>query len=77
MDIIHACISLVPVPYLCLAFSIFKSLFATIQGVQWSEQQLRGLAISVAEVLRVLDGEIRNGSLTEHQISTEMDVFQT
>lgn len=77
MDLIYACLALVPVPGLCTAFSTFRSLVAAIGEAKWSSQQLCGLATSVAELLQILDGEIRKGKLSERQISAEMDSFQT
>jgi hypothetical protein len=77
MDIIDVCFALAPIPCLDRAFSIFRFIWDTIHRVQLGVRQLQALAISVAQLLRILDGEIRSGRLVESQISPEVDVLQT
>jgi hypothetical protein len=73
MDIIHDCISLVPVPYLRPAFSIFRSIWASIDEVQQSKEQLRVLADCIAHLLKTLDTEYRTGRLIKTKTSKALE----
>ncbi|KIM82420.1 hypothetical protein PILCRDRAFT_461876 [Piloderma croceum F 1598] len=72
MDIIQHCLSLVPVPYLAPAFSIFKFIWSTVDQVQASKQQLEVLAQSLAQLLKALNGEYRAGRLLQARTSTSL-----
>jgi hypothetical protein len=72
MDIIQHCLSLAPVPYLAPAFSIFKFIWSTVDQVQASKQQLEVLAQSLAQLLKVLNGEYRAGRLLQARTSTPL-----
>jgi hypothetical protein len=61
MDFISAWLSLVPVPCLGSAVSIFSYIWSAIQRVQLSKRQLNALATSIAQLLQTLDVEIRSG----------------
>lgn len=72
MDIVQQCLSLAPVPYLGLAFSVFRSIWSSVQQVQASKEQLRVLAISIAQLLKTLDAEYHSRKLTEAQTSAPL-----
>ena len=63
MDVIQHCLSLAPVPYLSPAFSIFKILWKSIQGVKSSREQLQVLASCISQLLCALEAEFRAGKL--------------
>ena len=44
MDIVQQRLSLAPVPYLELAFSVFRFIWSSVEQAQASKQQLRALA---------------------------------
>src|ERR1700729_3907350 len=75
MDIIHDCLSLVShaVPYLGLAFTLFKIIWSSVQQVQVSKQQLEVLAQSVAQLLNALDGAYRARRLLLARTSMPFD----
>jgi hypothetical protein len=58
-DVIAACLSLAPVPYLSTAYSIFKCLWSTVKRAQFSKQQLEALAFCVAQLLQTLNYELK------------------
>ena len=65
MDIIHECLSLAPVPYLGHAFSVLRFIWSSIQQIHASKQQLKALALSIAQLLRTLDREYCAGWLLQ------------
>lgn len=69
MDFIHHCTALVPVPYLNLAFSIFRSIWASIQAVKESTEQLRILTSCIAQLLKTLNEEYSAGRLVKDETS--------
>jgi hypothetical protein len=69
MDIIQSCLSLTPVPCLGLAFSVFRTIWTSVQQVQASKEQLLVLAYSSAQLLNVLDTQYRARRLLEDRTS--------
>ena len=65
MDIVHQCLSLVPVPYLAPAFSALRIIWSSIQHVRISEWQLQALTQSIAQLLETLEKEYSLGRLLE------------
>jgi hypothetical protein len=65
MDIVQHCLTLVPVPYLSAAFSLFKILWTSVQRVQLSKRQLQVLASSISELLNTLDAHYRAGRISQ------------
>jgi hypothetical protein len=76
MDIIDACLSLVPVPFLHFVWSAFKALHSSIEHAQWSQLQLLNLQMCIAQLLQTLDREIRKGHLVETNITSEVEDLQ-
>jgi hypothetical protein len=72
MDIIHQCLSLVPVPYLAPAFSVLKHIWSSVQQAQASKQQLKVLTQSIAQLLRTIDEEYRAQRLLKSRTSTPL-----
>lgn len=64
MDLIHDCLSLVPVPFLSVAFKIFKSIHSSVQQIQGNEAQLRALAQCVAQMLHCLNTQYETRQLS-------------
>ena len=69
MDIASFCLSFTPVPGLGKTFDIFKGICAAVEKAQWSKQQLKSLAFSVAKLLEALDPEIKSGRI-DHEASS-------
>ena len=65
MDIIQHALALTPVPGLSAAFSIFRYIWTSVQGVQASQQQLHCLASLIAQLLQTLDSQYRSGRLSD------------
>src|ERR1700683_295751 len=72
MDIIHQCLSLVPVPYLAPAFAALRFIWSSIEQAQTSKQQLKALAQSIAQLLQTLDGQYCARRLLEVQTSKSL-----
>jgi hypothetical protein len=64
MDLIHDCLSLVPVPYLSVAFKIFKSIYSSVQQIQANKAQLRALSQCVALMLQCLNTQYESRQLS-------------
>jgi len=73
MDIIQSCLALAPVPYLSTAFSIFAIIWQSVGQVQASNEQLEALSYSIAQLLKAIDGEYRQGRLQPAGTSTQLD----
>jgi len=69
MDIIHQCLSVVPVPYLAPAFAAFRFIWSSVEQAQASKQQLKALTQSVAQLLQTLHDQYRTGRLLETKTS--------
>jgi hypothetical protein len=69
MDIIHQCLSLVPVPYLAYAFSALRLIWSSVQQAQASKRQLDILSELVAQLLKTLNGQYRARRLLQVQTS--------
>lgn len=69
MDIIHHCLSLVPVPYLVPAFSALRFIWLSVEQAQASKQQLKALAETIANLLQTINGEYEAGRLVESKTS--------
>lgn len=65
MDIISSCLALTPVPYLGIVFSVFQFIYASIEQVQTSKEQLVALAQSAAQLLHTIDSQCRAGRLSQ------------
>lgn len=65
LDLIAACLSLVPVPYLDAAFTALGFIWQYVQQAQASKRQLKLLTQYIAELLHALDGEYRAGRLAK------------
>jgi len=70
MDIVQQRLSLAPVPYLELAFSVFRFIWSSVEQAQASKQQLRALAQAIAQLLSTLNREYRAGRLVQAKSST-------
>jgi hypothetical protein len=73
MDIIQSCLVLAPVPYLAPAFSIFKVIWESIDQIQASNEQLRTLSCSIAQLLSAINGEYRRGALKSEGTSEQLE----
>lgn len=76
MDIVHSCLSLVPVPDLSTAFTTFKFIWAMVEKVPASKQQLRALAQSIAQLLQTIHEEYQAGRLVRAKTSVVLDNFE-
>ncbi|KIM77033.1 hypothetical protein PILCRDRAFT_12389 [Piloderma croceum F 1598] len=72
MDVVHLCLSLTPVPGLGPAFSALRFIWSSIERANASKCQLEALAQSIAQLLKALDGEYRNGRLLQARTSTPL-----
>jgi hypothetical protein len=72
LDTIGACLQLAPVPYLGVAFAIFKSIWSTIDGIRWSKEQLLALAFCIAQLLQTLDRAYRSNRISLRTTSREI-----
>jgi citrate lyase beta subunit len=72
LDIVNACLSVVPVPGLSAIFEVFRALWSAIEAIEWSEQQLEALAFSIAQLLRTLNGGIQEGRIDLAYLSPEI-----
>jgi hypothetical protein len=72
MDIIHQCLSIVPVPYLAPAFAALRFIWSSVEQAQASKQQLKVLAQSIAQLLQTIDREYRARRLLESRTSTPL-----
>ena len=72
MDVVHLCLSVTPVPYLAPAFSALRSIWSSIESAKASKCQLEVLAQSIAQLLKALDGQYRNGRLVQARTSTPL-----
>ena len=72
LDTIGACVQLAPVPYLGVAFAIFKSIWSTIDSIRWSKEQLRALAFCIAQLLQTLDRAYRSHRISLRTTSQEI-----
>src|SRR5882762_2265916 len=69
MDIIHQCLSMVPVPYLTPAFAALRFIWSSVEQARASRQQLQALAQSIAQLLQTLHDQYRSGRLLEAKTS--------
>jgi len=69
MDIIHHCLSMVPVPYLAPAFAALRFIWSSVEQAQASRQQLQALAQSIAQLLQTLHNQYRAGRLRKSKTS--------
>jgi hypothetical protein len=69
MDIIHQCLSVVPVPYLAPAFAALRFIWSSVEQARASRQQLQALAQSIAQLLQTLHDQYRAGRLLESTTS--------
>ena len=77
MDIIDDCLSLVPVPYLNVAFRIFRTIWSSVEQVQTGRGQVRLLAQCIAQLLRNLDAQYASHRLTrEDTIAPLADLYR-
>ncbi|KIM73018.1 hypothetical protein PILCRDRAFT_15623 [Piloderma croceum F 1598] len=76
MDIIHECLSLVPVPYLAPSFAAFRFIWSSIEQAQASKQQLKVLAQSIGQLLQTIDQEYRGRRLLESRSLTPLANLQ-
>jgi hypothetical protein len=72
MDIVHQCLSLVPVPYLAHAFSALRLIWSSVQQAQASKRQLKILSELIAQLLMTLDGQYRAQRLLQVQTATPL-----
>jgi hypothetical protein len=73
MDVVESCLALVPVPYISNAFAIFRIIWVSVQQAKTSNEQLRALSYTVAQLLRALDTEYRDQKLTKARTSAQLD----
>jgi hypothetical protein len=73
LDVIHDCISLVPVPYLATAFSLFKFIWTSVEGAQASKEQLRVLSSCIAQLLVVANKQCSGDQLCEANMVEALD----
>ena len=66
MDVIHDCLLLTPVPYLSVAFTIFKSIYTSVQQIHANRLQLRALAQCVALMLQCLNTQYETRRLSKN-----------
>jgi hypothetical protein len=69
MDIIHHCLSVVPVPYLAPAFAALRFIWSSVEQARASRQQLQALAQSIAQLLQTLHDQYCAGRLLEAKTS--------
>jgi hypothetical protein len=69
MDIIHTCLTMVPVPCVSTVFTIFRIIWTTIERRQVCKRQLQVLASSMAELLTTLDAQYRTRRMLEANMS--------
>ena len=72
MDIIHGCLSLIPVPYLAPAFSVLRFICSSIEQTYASRRQLEALAQSISQLLQTLDSEYRARRLLHDETATPL-----
>jgi hypothetical protein len=77
MDIIDHCLSLVPVPYLKTAFSIFRIIHSTVQHMTICKRQSQALTYSIAELLNTLDKHYRAGKFGTADTSLALQDLET
>ncbi|KAJ6528312.1 kinase-like domain-containing protein, partial [Mycena vulgaris] len=58
-------LDLIPVPGLSTAFRVFTFILSSVKEVQHSKKQLEALAITIGQLLRTLDSELRASRLIE------------
>lgn len=62
-----------PLPYLLAVFTVFKRVWQTVPQAQASQEQLRALTYSLAQLLQTLDGEYRAGRATTDKTSKPLE----
>ena len=72
MDIVHQCLSLVPVPHLAPAFTSLKFIYSFVPQVQTIQQQVDVLVQFVAQLLYTLDKEYRTERLLQNETSVSL-----
>jgi hypothetical protein len=77
MDIIHQCLSLVPVPGLASAFSILRFICSSVAQAQASKGQLQALTQTIAHLLSTLNKEYGGGQLLHAKTSVAVDTLET
>lgn len=73
MDLIENIGSLTPLPHLSANFVIFRYIWQTVQQVQGSQEQLRELVRTIAQLLQTLDREYRAARLSEGGTSAPLE----
>lgn len=73
MDIIDQCLSLAPVPFLSPVFCVLRSIWASVERVHTSKQQLKALAQSIAQLLETLNKQYNAGELQQVGTSSSLD----
>jgi hypothetical protein len=59
MDIVSTCLGIVPVPYLGAAFSIFRTIWTTVEKFEQGKVRLQALGYCLAQVLCTIDTNTR------------------
>ena len=72
MDIIHHCLSMVPVPYLAPGFAALRFIWSSVEQAQASRQQLQALAQSIAQLLQTLHDQYCAGRLLQAKTSRSL-----
>jgi len=72
MDVMHLCLSLTPLPCLAPAFSALRFIWSSIERAKVSKCQLEALAQSIAQLLKVLDGEYQTRRLLQARTLTPL-----
>jgi hypothetical protein len=73
VDVMDAFLALGPVPYLSNAISILRTIWKSVQQAKASNEQLRTLSYTIAQLLMTLDTEYRARRLTQAQTSVQLD----
>jgi len=76
MDIVNLCLAIVPLPYLSRAFTRFRFIWTSVQQAQASQEQLKTLAYALAQLLRALDMQYREGKLLQNKTSEALNDLQ-
>jgi hypothetical protein len=72
MDIVDQCLSIAPLPHFTPAFTALKLIYRFVKQAPINQRQLQGLVQSIAQLLRTLDEEHRDGRLLRAQTSVPL-----
>jgi hypothetical protein len=72
MDAIHDCLLLTPVPYLSVAFKIFKSIYSSVQQIRTNRLQLLALAQCLAVILQRLNTQYETRRLSKNRTAASL-----